>query len=294
LPKLLRKTAPMPIPTGIPSADELNAMTDDERKAFAEGPVAKTFLEVAGTNVTMLRWNYRHAVLASSEWRNGSAFFVDTGTRLIVVTAEHVYRAYLKARDNASKGSITCQLGNLLFKPEERLIDASQDLDIATFEISAEELIEVGKRAFTLGDGIWPPPHPGSSGLNAIVAGFPEKTTLWISPTGASFGMFLGAGPIGSHSDRQISMQIDRLAWIDTLKVGVPPPGFDFGGISGGPMMMVVERDRRWHHTLAGVVVEFPTSALGVETVVAVPAHFIAADGKLNSNSAPTRFVTVP
>ncbi|MDB5410119.1 MAG: serine recombinase [Rhodospirillales bacterium] len=54
-------------------------------------------------------------------------------------------------------------------------------------------------------------------------------------------------------------------------------------------MMMPLEKNGSWSFHLAGVIAEFPSRALGVETVIAAPAHYIAADGSINENSAPVR-----
>jgi hypothetical protein len=212
----------------------------------------------------------------------------------MAVTAAHVYRLYLDGKQMA-RGRIACQLGDLSFDPEARLIDVSDDIDIATFNLSAADLAQIGKQPFTAAARDWPPPHPapahrGSVGLAACFAGFPEGSRLWIDHYALSFGLYVASGPIGSASDRQISIPFERQFWVDTLGLGFPPQGFDPGGISGGPMMMPLERDGTWSFHLAGVVSEFPPSALGVETVIASPAHFIAADGMINANSTPMRF----
>ncbi len=86
-------------------------------------------------------------------------------------------------------------------------------------------------------------------------------------------------------------MPFERQFWIDTLGLGFPPEGFDPGGTSGGPMMMAIETDGSWSFQLADVIAGFPSMSLGIETVIAAPAHFIAADGSINENSAAVRFV---
>lgn len=278
-----------------PTAKFLNTMTEAEKVEFARSPFVKQLHMTAGTYVTTFRWNYVHATLGTRRLRNGSAFFADIGGRIIVVTAAHVYRLYLEGKQMA-RGRIACQLGDLAFDPEARLIAVSDCIDIATFSISADELAQIGKRPFTVPAGDWPPPHPsptrrGEEGLMACFAGFPEDSRLWINNRAISFGLYVAGGPIGSASDRQISMPFERQFWVDTLGLGFPPEGFDPGGISGGPMMMPLERDGSWSFHLAGVIAEFPSRALGVETVIAAPAHFIAADGSINENSAPIRFV---
>jgi hypothetical protein len=278
-----------------PTAKSLNAMSDAEKIEFARSPFAKQLHLTAGRHVTTFRWSYIHATLGTKRLRNGSAFFVDIGGRIIAVTAAHVYRLYLKGKQMA-RGRIACQLGEFAFNPEARLIAVSDSIDIATFNLSVDELAQIGKRPFAVATADWPPPHPpptrpGGAGLAAYFAGFPEDSRLWINSGAISFGLYIAGGPVGTASDRQISMPFERQFWIDTLGLGFPPEGFDPGGISGGPMMMPLERDGTWLFHLAGVISEFPPTALGVETVIAAPAHFIAADGSINENSAPVRFI---
>lgn len=277
-----------------PTAKSLNAMSDAEKMAFAKSPFVRQLHFTAGTYVTTFRWSYMHATLRTQRWRNGSAFVVNIGGRIIAVTAAHVFRLYQEGKQMA-RGRIACQLGDLTFDPEARLIDVSDEIDIATFDVSTDDLVQIGKRPFAVAAADWPPPHPGQTrpggvGLTAYFAGFPEDSRLWIDRGAVSFGLYVAGGPIGSASDRQISMPFERQFWVDTLGLGFPPEGFDPGGISGGPMMMPLERDGVWSFHLAGVISEFPPSALAVETVIAAPAHFIAADGRINANSAPMRF----
>jgi hypothetical protein len=277
-----------------PTARALNAMTDLEKIEFARSPFVKQLHMTAGSHVTTFGWSYVHATLGTQRWRNGSAFFIDIGGRIIAVTAAHVFRSYLKGKEMA-RGKIACQLGSLGFDPKERLIAVSDCIDIATFSVSADDLAKVGKQPFAVAGGDWPPPHPsparpGRTGLTAYFAGFPEDSRLWINSQAISFGLYIAGGPIGSASDRQISMPFERQFWVDTLGLGFPPEGFDPGGISGGPMMMPLDKNGSWSFHLAGVIKEFPSQALGFETVIAAPAHYIAADGSINENSTPVRF----
>jgi hypothetical protein len=279
----------------LPTARILNAMSDSEKIEFARSPFMKHLQMAAGTYVTTFRWSYVHSTLGTQRLRNGSAFLISFSDRIIGVTAAHVYRLYLEGKQMA-RGRIACQLGDLAFDPEARLIDVSDSIDIATFNVSADEVTQIGKQPFVVPAEAWPPPHPSSArsghmGLTAYFAGFPEVSRLWINSRAVSFGLYIAGGPIGSASDRQISMPFERQFWLDISGLGLPPEGFDPGGISGGPMMMPLEKDGSWSFHLAGVIVEFPSRALGVETVIAAPAHFIAADGTINESSAPVRFV---
>ena len=55
----------------------------------------------------------------------------------------------------------------------------------------------------------------------------------------------------------------DRNCWIPVFRAGgLPPVRYDFGGISGGPMLSVVERNgfRSW--ALAGIIYEGPNPSI--------------------------------
>jgi hypothetical protein len=70
---------------------------------------------------------------------------------------------------------------------------------------------------------------------------------------------------------------------------GLPPQGFDLGGISGGPLLIPMDTDGVWNFYLGGVISEAHTSR-AYETVVSVPAHFIAEDGTIRAEgSIPVR-----
>jgi hypothetical protein len=75
---------------------------------------------------------------------------------------------------------------------------------------------------------------------------------------------------------------------IPLLGSGIPPENFDFRGMSGGPMLGVVESTlRSW--ALVGVIYQGPNTSLdpneaipGLEIIRARRAHFILPDGQLN------------
>ena len=64
---------------------------------------------------------------------------------------------------------------------------------------------------------------------------------------------------------------------------GLPPPGYDIGGVSGGPMLMptLVKGGVIWR--FAGVITEFAAGVgLVPEQVVAVRAHYIHPNGGID------------
>jgi hypothetical protein len=72
--------------------------------------------------------------------KNGSAFFLNTGERLLGVTAHHVIAGW--RRDRTQYDEVHCFLGgrDLVCRfREEWLIDTDPAIDIATFEIAPSE-----------------------------------------------------------------------------------------------------------------------------------------------------------
>jgi hypothetical protein len=100
--------------------------------------------------------------------RNGSAFLADLGRGPIGITAAHVYREYLAAK--RASVSIGCQLGSALIEPETRLICCRDDLDIATFRMSASEVEQIGKSVASHGPPQWAPLNPA---VGNFLCGFP-------------------------------------------------------------------------------------------------------------------------
>ena len=68
-------------------------------------------------------------------YNNGSLGLIDTGERVIGVTAWHVYEAYLARL--ALRKLFVCQFGGVTVFPEQILIDKNERLDLATFNLSA-------------------------------------------------------------------------------------------------------------------------------------------------------------
>jgi hypothetical protein len=215
---------------------------------------------------------------AGLQLRNGSAFLIDFGHGIFAVTAAHVFAEYLEAKK--STRAIGCQLGNALFEPEERLIGCRCDLDVATFRVSSAEADQIDKPTVKPDPPGWGPLIPAVKNF-AFFAGFPAQTR-GMSPTGHFFATapYFTMPPITSVTDRQITCRFEREKMLDLGGSGLPPPGYDIGGVSGGPMLMptLVEGGVIWR--FAGVIIEAAAGTL-FEQVVAVRAHYIHPDGRI-------------
>jgi hypothetical protein len=213
--------------------------------------------------------------------RNGSAFLADLGRGPIGITAAHVYREYLAAK--RASVSIGCQLGSALIEPETRLICCRDDLDIATFRMSASEVEQIGKSVASHGPPQWAPLNP-AVGNFAFFAGFPAQSRVLTPTVDFATAPYFAMTPITSITDHQIACRFDRERAIDFSGSGLPPQGYDMGGVSGGPLLIpTLIRDGDVEGAVwrfAGVIVQAAKGDM-FEQVVAVRGHYVHADGQV-------------
>jgi len=251
--------------------------------ALFKGGLGKAEGEFIASIVTPIYW-YRQTDQGIFV-RNGSVFFLDCGRGCIAVTAAHVIDGY--RQDAAIHPALTCQIGHdLIINLDERLIDLDHQIDIATLRISADEVARLGKTIYTGVGKAWPP-DPPTRDRGVLLAGFPGRERLFPTSNAIVFGLFSLGGIATSVSDRDICYQIERSELIDILGRGLMPENFDMGGISGGPMLTIVEQGGLRLTRLAGVVYSGPDPIAlnkieGFEVVRARRADFLLPDGKLD------------
>ncbi len=221
--------------------------------------------------------------------RNGSAFFLDAGEGPFGVTADHVIAGWRE--DRAAGSVVALQLGDLPLELEGRnaLIAAHAGIDIATFRISRDDARAIGKTILTGCQTAWPPPPPQRD-RGVYYGGFPGVETVRLSQREFSFGAAPGGGVASSISDTDVSCLIEREDLIGVLGQGIPPENYNFRGMSGGPMLSVIEHRGLRSWALAGVIYEGPNSSCnpaeaipGLEIIRARRAHFIRPDGSLDT-----------
>jgi hypothetical protein len=261
--------------------EQFNALSEEEKKrVFSSGFGSR--INHSGLEFAVPLWWVFKDRENTCGLRNGSAFLVDYGRGIFAVTAAHVFKEYCETKKMMP--AVLCQLGNVLFDPEVQLISHREDLDIATFRINATEAREIGKAIVTPGPPNWEPLNP-TVGNFAFFAGFPAQSR-GMSPGGNYFATapYFATTPITSVTDHQIACRFDRQKMIDFSGSGLPPVGYDIGGVSGGPLLMLaLVRDGAvegivWR--FAGVIVQASAGDL-FEQVVAVRAHYIHADGRI-------------
>ncbi len=256
----------------------------EEAIRIMKSGLGKAELEFAASVTAPLYW-----VIERGEGfrrvRNGSAFFIDTGEATFGVTACHVIEGLRK--DHKTENVKACQIESYLPFDETRIIDESIDIDIATFDISRPEIESLHKSVLSGHQKVWPP-SPPTIDSGVFFAGFAGTETQWETSEDIGFGTVCGSGIADSVSESDISTIFHREDSFDVMGKGFPSENYDFGGLSGGPLITMVEHNsiRSWR--LGGVIYQGPNittderSIAGLEMFRARRADFIVADGNLD------------
>jgi len=263
-------------------------VTPEEQKAIISSGLGKYELQLVNSFNAPLFWTIRKED-GTLGFRNGTAFFLNAGQRPFGVTAWHVVEGWKRSR--AEQGGERLQLAgdqnSLAIDWAARVIDEDPAIDIATFFLTDDEVKSLGKTVMTGAQKRWPPQPPPKDCV-LYYCGFPAVGTRQHPLGGPLFGALPGMGTATSVSDKRISILLEREYLVPLLGGGIPPENFDFGGVSGGPVIKIVETSIR-SYALAGIVYQGPNTTNdpdqaipGFELISARHAHFILPDGRLD------------
>lgn len=245
--------------------------------AAVTATLVRTMTERLVGSTPMLSWQAQRFETDPPIARNGSASLIRTPERILGITAAHVVDGYIAEKQSCSR--IEATLGGLQFDLEERVIACCRTLDIATFAVDERELLRIG---FNVLEGAWPPITP-MAGDFIVFAGWPG-CERHITPDIVTGGAWTGIARAQVSGDI-ITIDIDHSQGLLSPVPGVPPPppNYEVGGISGGPLMTILPRDRGFDWRLGGVMIQ-GTAAWDI--VRAVRADAIAADGSIRDEGA--------
>ena len=236
--------------------------------------IAEAMTDSLCASTAMLSWHGHRTDADGVISEGGSAFLVRTPAGIIGITAGHVADGFIAAR-HVSK-TIQATLGGFSFNLEERMIARGNRVDIATFCVSEADLPLIGFRPL---ERAWPPAIPANKGI-VLLAGWPGQERI-VGPERVTGGIYIGWGSAGI-SNLQITVQVghDQGPIAPIPGVPLPPPGFEFGGISGGPVMVIDAEDDGcsigWR--VAGVIDEGKPD---YDYIVAERADVIQDDGHI-------------
>jgi hypothetical protein len=275
----------------IPLDAEPSEAHKKEAIALILAGLGEAEIKIAGSYTAPFFWTLCGSK-GSEMMKGGSAFFIDTGERIFGVTAAHVVEECL--RDTRSKAFIQCMIGSNLgtsvpFNLGDRLIDGHREIDIATFWMTPEEIHRTGREILRgYYHPRWPPPLPQVD-RGVTYCGFPGNSRRWLARREINFGIVAMAGVASSSNETSISILIEREHLTQVLGDGYMPENYDFGGISGGPLIAIVQTPTVRSWMPAGVVVQGPNpsgvageSISGLEIIKARPIHFIKPNGEID------------
>lgn len=252
--------------------------------------IGKAALEFAATIVAPLYWLGLNPD-GTPYTRNGTAFFLQTKDALFGVTAAHVIEGWRKHCEQQGKTKI--RLGgkegtSTAFDWADRCVDLNPEMDIATFKVSRREIEHINRKLYCGLQTSWPPELPRER-QGITYAGYPGRGTRQLSPEAVEFGFVGGTGLISSVSVHNISSLVEREYVEPALGEGIPPENYNYGGMSGGPMLYHLTKDGVFGTALAGVVYSGPNTSddtseaiPGFELLRARPALYIRSDGSLD------------
>lgn len=213
---------------------------------------------------------------------NGTLTFVRTSQRLLAVTAAHVFRGW---EVDSKKQRVRLQVSNLVVDDLwSKLIDVSDDLDIATIQIDDRFLAALGRDVTPLTS--WPPQVP-QEGKGIMLAGYPAIERIEAEPFSVDFGLFTALVVARRVSEHQITWLVERDHQLENSGMKPPPEKYDLGGVSGGPLISWFESPQHVvHYHLSGIITQHPdyaSSDFAIERIIASRADAITESGKIVS-----------
>jgi hypothetical protein len=227
----------------------------------------------------------------NDRFKNGTVSFIDTGAGVFAVTACHVIDECIA--DAGTREFVQCMIGGdgktLYFKLADRLIDRHRAMDLATLKVSREEVFNLGCAVLIGLQPSWPPPLTNPDYAVAF-CGYPGKSRSLLTPRDVMFGRVALGTNVSSSREDVITLHVERNQMYRCLGKGKLPEDYNFGGISGGPLVALAERRgiRGW--VAAGIIRVGPNAGdnpsqdfiSGFELFYATPIHFLKDDGYLD------------
>lgn len=191
---------------------------------------------------------------------------------VVGITAAHVIRAFQAAR---KRGPVQLQIMNAVVE-EPEIVAISDCYDLATIALPPTVAASMGKQTVPL--RVWPPEVP-QEGRGIMLAGFPGNDRIQVAPREFNFGLFTVLGVARRVTEEQITWVLEREHAIPHAAIPSPPADYDYGGISGGPVV-------GWFETKGGLAYPKVCGIVsqahpGLNNVVAKRTDLIASDGTI-------------
>lgn len=255
-----------------------HSITEEGAKRLISGQLGDVYRDILKSCCVPIFWGYNE-ISNFKILYNGTLTLVKTAERLLGVTAAHVIQKYQKDLKDNNNNKVILRLMNEIIQNLE-IIDCNEELDLVTISINKNiydrntSMRSFGKEVTPL--EMWPPQAP-KEGCGIIFAGYPGNDKLY-SDEGVNFGLFTGIDIARTVNHDQITCWIQR----ENLVInsgGVPtlPENYNFGGMSGGPLIGWFESSNYiTHYCLSGII----SQACG-DYIIAKRADFIRPNGSI-------------
>lgn len=204
------------------------------------------------------------------------------------MTANHVIAAFERARGQAAE--IISLLRTVRFDLAGALLDRDVELDLATFRVTEDQLIESGAIALDCRQE-WPRPKL-DPGRELSLAGYPEDFKQPLPPDRYEFRALVYLTRAEDVTEQNIIVTYEPTR--DRRVVAAPQfpeLGANWSGCSGGPVLMHVERNGCHRSFPVGVIAEGPRFAPDGEKrefdqFISRRIHFLNAEGRIQTSSS--------
>jgi hypothetical protein len=175
-----------------------------------------------------------------------SCFILRFPDGLVGVTANHVIVALELEQRQTNR--LVCLLRTTVVNLPEVIIDRSPSLDIATFSVTEQQLMESGAVEIDC-SGEWPPPTPRPQDALSL-AGYPEELKIAAPHDQYTFHGYVHTAIVEDVTEHNIIAVYnpERGDWRARAAALLPDLGANFSGCSGGPVLLHLERNclHRW------------------------------------------------
>ena len=224
---------------------------------------------------------------------SGSAFMLDCGRGPFVVTANHVYQRYRKAKQQ--RADTVCILGDLRFDLEARHVSSDPVYDVATFRIAPEEIRKLasyagGKKIVLTGSQKTWPPNPPQIDCGAFFVGFPGDGRNMRPYRGNSlvevdWTGYTALAVANGVSSTDITLILEHDHDFDVGLRPSIPNDWALGCCSGAHLLTFVEQKGVFSWRLGGVIYESSSTILKASR-----ADCLNPDGSVNSFPDPMAY----
>ena len=201
----------------------------------------------------------------------GTICYVDTGSRRIGITANHVYKKYLADKEKYGTEAIECQFGSSTIYPERHVIAAYEAWDIATFDLPDVFVGASIQNQKSYHHAVRWPPHRAQESDVVMYGGFPEVLRESKVST-ADLPFQWAASRVNAVTDHAITLEPD----FEKMRWQGPKTNDNPSGWSGGPVFRSVEDEPIARLEFIGIIFELLGSS-----VFARHANTVEADGTL-------------